>query len=491
MNVEKTLNIWASACSRGNLPWFLYQETLLCAVGYQTFPETLTYPQVAVFSEDLSRLTNSVFPALPDDWTLDATQLARGNHQLLLRRNGADPVLAICILWGVRGKEDAANLDCKIASLVQPVGKKTRWHKIRTLLPLYSDAVRQTWENRIVKIAARVYEKLPMLADAAVNDAPFYWDHPTNKTPFLLPREWFSSAVTCACDGREYPIFSGYHQYLTAVFADYETGLHDEIGCGLTPEEKLALQTHQEKSFQALRFVQEVAQEFGLRYYLLAGSVLGTIRHGGFIPWDDDIDIGIRIEDLEEFESVIRQQLPKRLPRGFALMQSGANNPYPRMFSKICYEGRCCIDLWPLVPTYTNGFKATYLWYFGKLITKSHYEHIGHTVTKFRKPAKLINLFLNDRIVMFLARRNERRYAHKNAPAYINLYSIYLRPKETIRREWLDTQATALFNGLEVPVVGCTEAYLTHLYGNYMAKPAPWKRASRHFDRFYPTESNT
>lgn len=86
---------------------------------------------------------------------------------------------------------------------------------------------------------------------------------------------------------------------------------------------------------------------------------------------------------------------------------------------------------------------------------------------------------------MALARRNERRYAKKDTPVYINLYSIYRRPKETISRRWLDTKATAVFNGLEVPVVGCTEEYLTHLYGNYMAKPAPWKRASRHSARFF------
>ena len=201
--------------------------------------------------------------------------------------------------------------------------------------------------------------------------------------------------------------------------------------------------------------------------------------------------MGIRIEELERFEEVVKEQLPKRLPKGFTLMQSGPNNPYPRMFSKICYDGRCCIDLWPLVPTYNQGLRAEYLWYFAKLITKVHYEKIGHEVTKFRKPVKILDRFLTDKMVMALARRNERKYAHKQPPAYINLYSIYRRHKETIQRTWLDTEATANFQGLEVPVVGCTEEYLTHMYGNYMAQPAPWNRASRHFARFYPTDSES
>ena len=85
---------------------------------------------------------------------------------------------------------------------------------------------------------------------------------------------------------------------------------------------------------------------------------------------------------------------------------------------------------------------------------------------------------------MALARRNERKYENVKTPAYINLYSIYRRNKETMLRKWLDDPATANFDGLEVPVVGHTKVYLTHLYGNYMGRPVAWKRASRHTARF-------
>lgn len=280
------------------------------------------------------------------------------------------------------------------------------------------------------------------------------------------------------------PVFSGYRDYLAAIYGDYENGLFDEIGCGLTVEEKDALRKHQARCFEALTFVQELSKEFGLRYYLIAGSVLGAVRHGGFIPWDDDIDIGIRVEEIEAFEAVVREHLPQRLPEGFTLEQSGADNPYPRMFSKICYEGRCCIDLWPLIPTYKDGMKAKLLWYFGKVITKVHYQKIGHEVTKYQKIVKLASALLSDKMVMKMARRNERKYMDVKTPCYINLYSIYRRNKETMQRAWLDDEATAIFNGLEVPVVGHTKVYLTHLYGNFMGFPLPWKRVSRHVARF-------
>ena len=206
------------------------------------------------------------------------------------------------------------------------------------------------------------------------------------------------------------------------------------------------------------------------------------MRHGGFIPWDDDIDIGIREEDREGFERLVRENL-SRLGPGFTLEQPAANHRYPRMFSKICYQGRCCIDFWPLVPTFADGFGAKLTWTLGKILMKLHYCKIGYPVERFQKIGNMLGAFLSDRQVMALTRWNHRKF-QKNADAYINLYSIYSREKETIPLRWLDTPATARFAGMEVPVVGCTEQYLHQLYGDYMRLPPVWKRASRHWERF-------
>lgn len=295
-----------------------------------------------------------------------------------------------------------------------------------------------------------------------------------------------ADTATISCSGEIYPVPSDYREYLAETYGDYENGLHDDIGVGLTAEEKEALKAHQAKCREALAFVQSLSEAHGLRYYLLAGSVLGAVRHGGFIPWDDDVDIGIRIEDLPRFEETVKANLPA----GFTLEQPAPNHPYPRMFSKICHEGRCCIDLWPLVPIPFGGIQAKFIWFFSKLIAKIHYCKIGYPVPKHGRLAKFCSFFLTDAMAMKLARWNERMALGK-APAYINLYSVYSRQKETIPLTWLDTPATRLFEGLEVPVIGCTHEYLTHLYGDYMARPAPWKRASRHFERFHTAANSS
>lgn len=485
MEPGKSLKIWADACETAGICWSVYKETLLCAKGYHSLPESVACPQVAVFGKDLPKLMEQVFPKLPEQWVLEKVSFGTDDRSLYFSQEG-EPVLVLNVLYGVSGEKALETAKEQVRKIAKDLHRRNWRHNLQ--IKLFGQAYLKLFgglaAKGIEKIAEETFPKVAAFAAGYNEDAPFYSDIFTDKEEVVFPSAGVAQTVMLPCGDAQYPAFSGYEEYLTAVYGDYENGLADEIGCGLTAEEKLELKNHQAHCLQALEFIQSISEEFGLRYYLLAGSVLGAVRHGGFIPWDDDVDLGIRIEDLARFEEVVKQELPKRLPEGFALMQSGPNNPYPRMFSKICYEGRCCMDLWPLVPTYISGFRASALWCFAKIITKVHYYKIGHPVTRFLKIVKPMSVVLTDKTVMALARHNERKYAHRKTPAYINLYSIYTRQKETIRREWLDTDTRMEFNGLTVPVVGCTEEYLTHMYGDFTWFPPPWKRASRHSARF-------
>ena len=63
-------------------------------------------------------------------------------------------------------------------------------------------------------------------------------------------------------------------------------------------------------------------REHGLVYYLIGGALLGAVRYGGFIPWDDDVDVAMPREDYERL-----QQLWINEPRGTYFLQSGKNDP--------------------------------------------------------------------------------------------------------------------------------------------------------------------
>lgn len=60
-----------------------------------------------------------------------------------------------------------------------------------------------------------------------------------------------------------------------------------------------------------LEKIERVCQKYGLTYYAEYGTILGAVRHNGFIPWDDDLDISMKREDYEKFCKVAPKELPK------------------------------------------------------------------------------------------------------------------------------------------------------------------------------------
>jgi lipopolysaccharide cholinephosphotransferase len=111
--------------------------------------------------------------------------------------------------------------------------------------------------------------------------------------------------------------------------------------------------------------VDEVCREHDIRYYITAGTALGAYRHQGFLPWDDDIDIGMPRSDYERFMRHSKEWLPKHLeavcfeldpeyPLPFGKIQDASTTLIERMHLK--YIGGIYIDVFPI-----DGAPATKL----------------------------------------------------------------------------------------------------------------------------------
>lgn len=79
----------------------------------------------------------------------------------------------------------------------------------------------------------------------------------------------------------------------------------------------------------------EVCDKHGLRYYATGGTALGAMRHGGFIPWDDDFDLVMPRPDYIKFMEVYHEELPKE----FKAIDFRHSKDFPEMFGKV-YETR-------------------------------------------------------------------------------------------------------------------------------------------------------
>lgn len=87
----------------------------------------------------------------------------------------------------------------------------------------------------------------------------------------------------------------------------------------------------QETELDIFKEIIRVCDENNLTYFVIAGTALGTIRHNGFIPWDDDIDIGMLRADYDKFI----QLAPEKLKTGYTLQHFSTDPNTPAYFAKV------------------------------------------------------------------------------------------------------------------------------------------------------------
>lgn len=95
--------------------------------------------------------------------------------------------------------------------------------------------------------------------------------------------------------------------------------------------DKELLKKLQNKQFEVLSIFARVCEENSLRYFLDGGTLLGAVRHKGFIPWDDDLDVGMPRDDYEKFCEIAKDVLPDSL--FWQTYYTDSN--YPNAFGKL------------------------------------------------------------------------------------------------------------------------------------------------------------
>ena len=87
------------------------------------------------------------------------------------------------------------------------------------------------------------------------------------------------------------------------------------------------LRACQLRQLEILKEIDRICQKHHIEYWLDGGSLLGAVRHGGFIPWDDDIDIAMSVEDEHRFEEVAPKELPPHLFLQSPMTDPGSKEP--------------------------------------------------------------------------------------------------------------------------------------------------------------------
>ena len=73
-------------------------------------------------------------------------------------------------------------------------------------------------------------------------------------------------------------------------------------------DQKKSVRDVQDKILEVMKYIDAVCRKNGIVYYIMGGTALGAIRHGGFIPWDDDLDIFMTPEEYNKFKVALEKE---------------------------------------------------------------------------------------------------------------------------------------------------------------------------------------
>ena len=92
---------------------------------------------------------------------------------------------------------------------------------------------------------------------------------------------------------------------------------------------------HQLLQLEAMKHVHQICEKNSISYYIIAGTLLGAVRHGGFIPWDDDIDIALMRNEYERFKVTFAEQCDKDK---YFLQHYGTDKDFKPALMRVCIK---------------------------------------------------------------------------------------------------------------------------------------------------------
>ena len=244
-----------------------------------------------------------------------------------------------------------------------------------------------------------------------------------------------------------------YIRLFKTLYLDYE----------LTP--KGALKTTFEICQELLNFIDNVCKKHDIQYWLDFGNLIGAVRHGGFIPWDDDMDIGMLRKDFDRFYEVIQDEFTK----------NGLDDIITMTRNKI-YGERKVIFFIQISIQDKQGNIFGGLDVFTYEYLKDNFDGIEDIFEKVKKEYKN-NFFDGMDYEENINQCYEKLHlSHEKQKYIIGSFDSLRGKKEVYNFEVLETDrilplSTINFNGRDYPCPKDVDYYLEKIYGDYMDIP--------------------
>lgn len=234
-----------------------------------------------------------------------------------------------------------------------------------------------------------------------------------------------------------------------------------------------------------------ICENNDIHYYLVGGTLLGAIRHNGFIPWDDDLDIAMPRKDYLRFCELCKTQLDQK----YFLHNAQTDDKYWLIFAKVRKkrteineanikhldtEKGIYVDIFPFddAPQQKKRFRTKII----KTLSTAIYNKRGISL-KFTKKQKAVAFVLRPFSIKFLTILQNKLMtidANKNYPYYINYGSNYDTVKQTIPKDKYEPYKLAEFENKKYRIPNDADYVLRRIFNEYMELPPVEKQVLRH-----------
>ena len=256
---------------------------------------------------------------------------------------------------------------------------------------------------------------------------------------------------------------------------------------------------------ELMKKINVICRAESIRYTLTAGTLLGAVRHGGFIPWDDDIDIAMPRPDYDRFvEYCKNHETP------FKFFSIETDERYGYMHAKVTdtstviveentnasgIEMGVYVDIFPIdgmgddIDGAVRNFNSTR--FARELLVAKNWKRFFRSKTRpaIYEPVRFA-FFLLSRLVSLKKltasiRKKVTRIPFDSAK-YVTIVGSAYRDREIVEREIYGEYEDISFEGESFMAIREYDKYLGKIYGDYMKLPPEEKRVTHHsFDAFY------